>query len=428
MENIFIGWGGNKPLADKLELLIDGNGYNGIVGGGLPTDMHVGKQVLTQIDKCSRAILLFEKIDGAFRENLLYEQGYISARMQVKNVHVFMIDCKLKDLPSDLSGIWGTEIVRGEKSDEELAAEIYAEFEKTHHKEKRRCYFDLINEWPTVCQLFSDSALALTERQIAENTVLGCLAAYYYSDIKFLNQCIDKVEGSEELELIMQFAETYNNVFLKSNNMATCIDVTFFSRAVEVFERTLQRKIDKTDNFQLIIDMLCYDVYGLSCLLYLKNETVEDEEANYCREQARECFTKTIALSEELEKALPNDPCLIKLIRAYIYNDAAHLFLNHYNDEAQFLKYLELSVKARRELYLDFHSHYPGNSFLESKLEQEYYVALCEQCLYMPNDFNRKMQLSRIRQRYRDWKEEAKYTFSLLNRLENNLSKIDAQK
>ena len=58
MYNIFIGWSGNKPLADKLGDLIAQSGrMRPIVGGGVPSDMFVGAQAIDQINRCKKAIL-----------------------------------------------------------------------------------------------------------------------------------------------------------------------------------------------------------------------------------------------------------------------------------------------------------------------------------------------------------------------------------
>ena len=47
MDNIFIGWSGNQSLANELGNEINRNkAFNAIVGGGTPTNMYIGAQVL----------------------------------------------------------------------------------------------------------------------------------------------------------------------------------------------------------------------------------------------------------------------------------------------------------------------------------------------------------------------------------------------
>ena len=60
IEKVFIVWGGNQPLANIVcdELGKGKAKYSGIVGGGIPTNMFVGTQIISQIEQCSRATIL----------------------------------------------------------------------------------------------------------------------------------------------------------------------------------------------------------------------------------------------------------------------------------------------------------------------------------------------------------------------------------
>ena len=89
MDNVFIAWSGNKELAKELAKIINStNKVNAIVGGGQPKDMFVGEQVLNQIGKCDSAILLVENKDGQISPNLMFEWGYIIAKMQSKHLTI----------------------------------------------------------------------------------------------------------------------------------------------------------------------------------------------------------------------------------------------------------------------------------------------------------------------------------------------------
>ena len=78
MNNIFIGWSGNKSLADKIsELMVENTDARAIVGGGQPKDMFIGAQVIEQINRCDSAILLIEDKNGMISSNLMFEWGYI---------------------------------------------------------------------------------------------------------------------------------------------------------------------------------------------------------------------------------------------------------------------------------------------------------------------------------------------------------------
>ena len=130
MSTIFIGWSGNKSLADKLAGLINGStSHKAIVGGGVPKDMYVGAQVIGQINKCNSAILLVEDKaeDGQISSNLMFEWGYIMAKMPPNNICTVLINKSQRDLPSDLLGIWVSEVAfdRAEGDEDEFAKSLY---------------------------------------------------------------------------------------------------------------------------------------------------------------------------------------------------------------------------------------------------------------------------------------------------------------
>jgi len=93
IEKVFIAWGGNQSLAQAVGQELGKHGYNGIVGGGLPMDMYIGVQVFSQIQQCTRAIILVENTRpdavNPFSSNLMFEWGYLTAKMDPRKLHVF---------------------------------------------------------------------------------------------------------------------------------------------------------------------------------------------------------------------------------------------------------------------------------------------------------------------------------------------------
>jgi hypothetical protein len=95
MDRIFIGWSGNQPLAYELASIIEEDrDKNAIVGGGVPTDMYVGAQVIKQMKTCNYAALLVEDKNGDISNNLMFEWGYLIAKMPINNIHIFLINKK----------------------------------------------------------------------------------------------------------------------------------------------------------------------------------------------------------------------------------------------------------------------------------------------------------------------------------------------
>ncbi|MDR1315798.1 MAG: nucleotide-binding protein [Spirochaetales bacterium] len=128
IEKVFIVWGGNKPLADMVSAKLGEHGFDGVVGGGTPTDMYIGTQIFSQIAQCTRAIILVQDIHhelgGVFSNNLMFEWGYLTAKMDPRKLHIFLIGDLSKNLPSDLAGIWASEIKEGDKTPEQIAKDI----------------------------------------------------------------------------------------------------------------------------------------------------------------------------------------------------------------------------------------------------------------------------------------------------------------
>ena len=119
-ESVFVVWGGNQELAGLVGRKLDSIHFSGVVGGGQPTDLFVGSQVLSQIHQCTRAIILVEDTSGIdlasgynLSDNLMFEWGYIIGTFPPSKVHVFLIDLSARDLPSDLAGSWASEVSRG---------------------------------------------------------------------------------------------------------------------------------------------------------------------------------------------------------------------------------------------------------------------------------------------------------------------------
>lgn len=430
MHNVFIAWGGNVSLANQIKNILQSDKFNVIVGGGSPTDMFVGAQVIDQINQCDCAILLIEDYNGQISSNLFFEWGYLLANKDIRNqnIQIFMIDKSPRELPSDLLGVWVSEMKRDktlpDNGDAKLAEQIKAKFLSQVNSENTLDYFTIINDWPNIRQNFSDKKKRLSEREFEERVIIGCLAAYYYNDYKYLYDELSKVTGSSEFNSTILFARTYIEVFLKSDNMTKEISTKDFFKFAEIFEVFLNREITG-DNFSKLVSILCNDVYGLSCLLFLKNDDLDAVVKEECKNKALKCFEETLVLTDELEKVLTENKCLLHLIRAYIYNDTAHLYEGHYNDKERYLQYLEKSVAERKNLHLTFCTKYPRNRYVANKLEQEYMIALSEKCKYMNNDFQRKISISTVKSKYDEWKADIDYISSLVRRLEHNIKALD---
>ncbi len=426
MDKFFIGWSGNKPLADKLAQLIEENtNDHAIVGGGRPEDMFIGEQVLKQIQRCNRAILLVEdNKEGYISQNLMFEWGYLIAKLAHQNIYTCLINKKATDLPSDLSGSWVSEfkVDRSTETDEDIAKKIFEKFKESEDKQTELNYFNLVNDWRSVFhQLKAEKALPDTT--LCNYLITGCLAAYYYADYPALRSAVNELSGSGDTAAIIAFTKSYIDVFLKTENMMQPLSEEDFYTLSEDFEMTLNRKRGSDEDIDLLIDILCYDVYGLACTLYLRNTDIDEDMKKEFSDLALELFQKDLELLKKFEDTHKSNKCLVLLIEAYIYNDLAHLYKGPIYDNEKFMHCLEASVEKRNLLYRDFDITYK-NPFLSIKLEQEYIIALSEQCAYIENKIQKKLKQNAIKKKLTEWEKDLRSTGSLIERIKANMAKL----
>ena len=426
MSNIFIGWGGNKALADKVaEIIINKTGDNAIVGGGQPTDMFIGAQVIDQINRCDTAILLVEDKNGAISPNLMFEWGYISAKFAVSNIHAFLINKQSKDLPSDLMGSWVNEISfdKSLMPELDLAERIVNLFQQNSKNMVVRNYFDLISNWKKVYTYLTDD-IPNSNQALCEYILSGCLAAYYYQDNMLFRQTLNTLKVPVVISVVVQFAKAYIDIFMQSENMTKPLSQQNFFSAMQTFESIIKRQKKLSHDLEMLLDILNYDAYGLANVLFMKNDDIDSSTKKFCAEKAKECFEKDVELLDMFEENFKNNECLGLLLRSYIFNDMGHLYKDAFNEEDSYFQHLTTSVEYRKRLHQTFLASYPANTFLSTKLEQEYIIALSEQCNYMDDSVLKTMYKSLVVSKFKEWEKELVYTSSLTDRIKNNIQKF----
>ena len=423
MDKFFIGWSGNMPLAEQVASLIEERTKNrAIVGGGQPKDMYIGAQVINQIQQCNFAILLVEDKNGQISPNLMFEWGYLMARLGVNNIYTFLINKNSRDLPSDLLGTWvfELEVDRNTENDKEIAEKVFNILNNNISFKSETNYFDLVSNWRQVFTSITNKQ-PMTEQELCESLIAGCLAAYYYMDYRALRRALETVTGNVEVYPVISFCKAYIDVFIESENMMQPLDEDVFFRVVQVFESTLTRNRCISEEIDLLVDVLCYNAYALACVLYLKNQDVEESTVEFCTNRAKEYLEKILELMDVFESTHTGNKCLLQIMRAYVYNDLAHLYKLSFNDNDNFLYYLGLSANERKALYQTFQALYPSNAFLAVKLEQEYIIVLSEQCVYMENSFTKTMTQNTIKKKVKEWEKELLFTSSLTERIKASM-------
>ncbi len=430
MDNIFIGWSGNQSLAEALGEEINKSGvYNAIVGGGTPKNMHIGAQVIDQINESDYALLLMEKKEDGISSNLMFEFGYILAKMPVNRIFLVLINMESTELASDIQGTW---VFRSEKFDRnnmsevEFAKHLYDEFVKFENKCMligQSNYFDYIDRWEECfADLKVDSRISTSD---SEYIVLGCLAAYYYNDYQELYDHLNAIKYDEAVSNIVYFAKSYISIFLNSGNMRYPLNDDQMMACLETFESLLKRKRTLSPKLDKIIDILVHDAYGLACMLYLRNEEHDEDEEEYFETICETHYLAVFDLISEYRNEFGEDnKVLMNLFDAYICNDLAK-FYQRRNETDKHISYLERSVESRKELFRSIQLLYPQNRFLIEKMEQEYNIALADQCRYMEDAVLKKMIVKRIKKRLKEWVNNYNALRSMLERIEINLQAID---
>ena len=430
MDNIFIGWSGNQSLANELGTEINRNKtFNAIVGGGTPTNMYIGAQVLDQIKDSDYALLLMEKKNGAISANLMFEFGYILAKMPVNRIFLVLINMESTELASDIQGTWVFKTKKFDRSvtaESDFARELYAdfvEFERNRLLVGQSNYFDYIDRWEECfSDLKTDSRISTND---SEYIILGCLAADYYNDYQELYDVLHKVNYDEAVSNIVYFAKAYISIFLDSGNMRYPLNDDQMMTCREAFESLLERDRTLSPKLDRILDILVHDAYGLACMLYLRNEELDEDESEYFSVLCEDHCLQVFKLIDEYREEFGEDnKVLMNLFDAYICNDLAK-FYQRRDDMDKHISFLERSVKSRKELFKSVQLLYPQNKFLIEKVEQEYNIALADQCRYMKDAVLKKMTVKKIKKRLEEWVTNYNALRSMLDRIEINLKAID---
>jgi hypothetical protein len=431
-ENVFIAWGGNQSLAMAGARRLQQHRFSAIVGGGSPTKMFIGDQVLTQMDVCSQAILLVEKArdpHNGLSNNLMFEWGYLVARLSPDHMHVFLINMSSKDLPSDLMGSWTLTIDDiGESSserDERLADQVSETFIANCSRAELVEKLDIINNWPDI-KMKLDAWKQYPEHIVAEYILFSLLSVYYHDENAVLREMLNRISGSDELNRLVVFAKAYLDTFINSANMSTPLSVEAFFNLSETFSSILQREGSPASELEVWLNILCQDVFGLSCLLFARNDELDQDTKKHYYDEA---IRLNLAAIADIEKDLESDPesqCIGSLLEGYLYRDIAQSYKEgHYLDgDQKYAEFLELSVGKRRDAHDQFVLMCPHGHFVADKLEQEYILALCEQCRYIEDPFRRKLTVAAIERKMAVWMDEIDAKSFLTQRIRRTIESI----
>ena len=197
-EAVFIAWGGNRDLAQAVSAELKKHGIESIVGGepDRRAEDFIGKRVIDQMGKCSRAIILAKAYDQkGFRPNLMFEWGYLLARLRSGSILVVIIDSPRENIASDLQGFFAESLpdtIRGKAARARWIANTFIGTRQPDPFEP----FDTLVNWSRT-KIFIENQIkgyaAPTPERLSKCLVTGLLSATYCHEIEEMEQHIKHV-------------------------------------------------------------------------------------------------------------------------------------------------------------------------------------------------------------------------------------------
>lgn len=391
MENVFIAWEGNQSLANLVDAKLNRYGFAGVVGGGTKTDTFIGSQIFSQIQQCTRAIVLVEKkhlsSEVNFSSNLMFEWGYLTARMDPSKIHVFLIDVCREQLPSDLSGIWAIEIKKHNKSFNEIAQEIANEFHIVTSRPLNNIdKAKILSCWDETKRNLSvyPSTPVYSEVELAHYLLHSVEVCYYHMEDTEFIYLIDRiVPASSILEFTVQIIKLNSILFSQSVGLTKQLPFDTITELKALFEKKFDFSI-QDNNLNLWLKYFCISRLALLYLFIAQSDDMHGEyKDTYCQ-KALEYSKSAINVLNEIIEKFPQESVYVKLYEGYIYRDLYKIY-SFLGDTESAFQNITTASQARKSFYLYYKHHYPNDEYLIKHFGEEYYLS-CAECLKFITD------------------------------------------
>lgn len=425
MENVFIAWSGNYPLACLVASELESRGYQAILGGGSPTDMFIGSQIQAQMNSATYAIILAQKkpLEGPaeFSDNVMFEWGYLIARLTSKKVFVFLIDTGERELPSDLIGSWVIPVSREGRDETEIATEIIGQFRTEKIVVDK---LEIMSRWKEVkidIKKFGEMG-QLGDYEAAQLIFFSILTAYYYDDIDFLLDAIYGLNAqSDTLRVVIGEALAILQIFKSTSNLARPLEIDEYFEITSMLTNEFEIQLDESD-LRDWLKIMRYEKLSLcNCIVDID---WQGDDARHYHLEAIAWGEKALSLIEESLFTYPENTQYSNLIKSFLFRNIALAYYSMEEDELA-KKYFEQSVESRKKVYFYYKHAHPSDSVLCSKFAQEYYLALLEKCKYENNLMERKRIQATVQRFLNAWEEDFSRQQSLLNKVKNAYSDLN---
>ena len=400
-EKVFIAWGGNQPLAEQVGIELKKRGYEGVIGGGNPTDMYIGNQVLSQISQCTRAIILAEPrrdMLNSFSSNLMFEWGYLTATIDAHKLHVFIIDESQKSLPSDLAGIWCNEITTSEKSREKVSEEIIDIFEEAASRpveiDKMKIFFNYNNLKRDIAE--HSVSPKYSEIEMA-HYVLHCIemSDYYMEEAEY-DELLSKIEPvSAILEFAVQVARASTVVFRETETMTKALSFDMFVELRAIFGRQFDFSA-QDNNLHLWLKYVCSRRLAVIHSFLARNEEMEEEHQKIYYDKCIEYNAQAWDAIQKIVELFPYDTMYAKLYESNLLRGKfrTHKKIGEYENAKESAIN---SSKAREAFYIHYKQRFPQDVFLVNRLAEDYYLSIVSKLEYIDDPVEKKIAESTVK-------------------------------
>ena len=418
MESVFIAWSGNRGIAERVAAQLEEKGFRAVVGGGTPHDMFIGLQVLSQMDTCAHAIILAQKKNDTstgelakFSENLMFEWGYMIARVTSKNVYAFLIDTGERELPSDLMGSWVVPIQSADLSEEETAAKIVERFEvESRYLDKMA----IMSQWKEIKTIAKQHAVRkkYSDFEMAQMVLFSLKSAYYHNEMPLMYRGLSytgSVGGM--LGAVIEEARLIASIFVKTDDLKNHLEVDDYFEITTFLTQPFEESIEDSSlaNWAKILRL-----DAISLCNVIAPAGLDQAECDYYWNESLAWGKKTLAAIEEEVADHPENDLFASLMRSYQHRNQAKAY-RELGDEATAVECFGLSVKERERFYFAYRSSYPDDAVLCSKLAQEYYLSLLERARFEGNPIEKRRIMATVEKLMVSWREDFERKQALLD-------------
>lgn len=400
---VFIAWSGTNHLAWEVQKNLANHDYQGIVGGSdSVNDLFINTTILNEMDSSDQAIFIVTKKNKSrISDNLMFELGYALKKYKPNKIHIFFIDIKHNTplIPSDIRGLWATELSHKEYADDsELTEAIVQKFlenqkiiipdEKialidSYHSEKDKFIRHLETPQCSEYELaqyvlfFSQAAYLHNEEAVAYDLVCK-LTNGLKSIIPELNYAL--IYAQYHLDILKSIKKDSEELYLEDEKGdGLCERLTQLLQKTNVAQPALEDNEFKSWIQLFICSSLNY-AYNL-CAAY---DPLPSSIVNKHLKASIEYGKQALELCEKLSDNPLNEQC-ITLQKGYINRNIAVSYKKMHSDTSEIVKHLEISLEMRDNLLGHYETH-PTNNKVFDKIELEYFIVASERLEYITDD------------------------------------------